>query len=277
MNFIASRLRLSAKPSAIHLGISFTIALLAMAVIFLLWYPGELAQLQGVSSLVLIMIGVDVVIGPLITLIIFVPGKKSLRFDLTVIAALQTGALFYGLQTIHGGRPAYVVFSVDRFDVVAYQNVDRGSLERGAYEMKVSPLKPKWAGARMPDDPKLRSDILVSALRGGPDLQHLPEYFLPLEDLRGEMLAQLRPMDELRTLNGLDPATWQSLLTEFGRTEYELGYLPIVGNAMDGAVMLDARTGEMLGIRLLTPSFKSPHKQEGSGGAAPSGPVRTVG
>ena len=46
--------------------------------------------------LILLMIGVDVVIGPLLTLIVFDPKKKHLKFDLVVIAALQLAALAYG-------------------------------------------------------------------------------------------------------------------------------------------------------------------------------------
>lgn len=274
MNALARRLRASLKPAGLHLALSATVALIALALIYGLWYPGALAVAQGVSKLVLILIGVDVVIGPLITLLVYVPGKKSLLFDLMFIAVLQTVALFYGLQAIHGGRPAYVVFSVNRFDVVAYQDVDRNSLGHAAPPSGISCWGPNWAGARMPDDPKKRSDILFSALQGGADLQNLPEYFLPLDALRNEMMAQLRPMDELRKLNALEPEAWKSLLEEFGRAESELGYLPLVGNAKDGAIILDAKSGEVLGLRLLTPSFESPPKPEGASKAPPRRPTQ---
>lgn len=271
MKLLFARLRGSFKPARLHLTISASVALLAMALIYELWYPGALAAAQGVSNVVLILIGVDVVMGPLITLIIYVPAKKSLRFDLMVIAMLQTVALLYGLQAIHGGRPAFLVFNVNRFDVVAVKDVDRESLGRAKEEFGISLWGVKTVAARLPDDPKKRADILVSALGGGADLQHLPEFFLPLEELRDSMLAQLRPMDELRKLNALEPEAWQSLLEEFGRAESELGYLPMVGNAKDGAVILDAKSGEVLGIRLLTPSFESPPKpDEGSEGLSPT-------
>lgn len=277
MNALVTRLRGSAKPAALHLAISATVALVALTVIYALWYPGVLDAAQGVSRLVLILIGVDVVIGPLITLIIFVPGKKSLRFDLAVIAAVQVAALLYGLRAIHDGRPAYVVFSVDRFDVVAYADVDRDSLQRAAPGMDLRRWGPKWAGARMPADPKKRSDILFSALGGGPDLQHLPEYYLPLDELRGEMLQRLRPMDELRKINALDDAAWTALLAEFGRTQAELGYLPVVANAVDGAAIVDAKTGEFLGLRLLTPSFATLQKPPEAPRVPLSGPRSNVG
>lgn len=273
MNVLARRLRASLKPAALHLAISATIALIAMGLIYGLWYPGVLAEAQGVSRLVLILIGVDVVIGPLITLIVYAPGKKSLRLDLAVIATLQTVALLYGLQSIHGGRPAYVVFSIDRFDVVSYRDVDRDSLGRAASGMEMSAFGPKWVGAFLPEDPKERSDLLWSALEHGVDLQHLPEHYRPLDALRATMLEQLRPMGELRKLNELDEAAWQKLLAEFGRAEADLGYVPMAAKVQDGAAILDAKTGELLGLRLLTPNFRAPRKPEAPGGSSPPRPT----
>lgn len=258
MNVIARRLSHSVKPAAIHLGLSATVALLATALIFLLWYPGALADMQGVSRLVLIMIAVDVVIGPLITLIVYAPGKKSLSFDLMVIAAMQTVALLYGLRAIEDGRPAYVVFNVDRFDVIAVKEVVPDSLARAPEPFRISHFSPKFVAARMPADAAKRNEIMFSSVQGGADLPQLPEYFVKLEDEQTQMLKRLRPLDELRKLNELDDAAWGALLAEVGKSESELGYLPVVANAKDGAAILDAKTGALLGLRLLTPRFDTP-------------------
>lgn len=251
------------RAGALHLSLSALVALFAMAVIFFVWYPGELAQAQGVSFLVLIMIGVDVVIGPLLTTLLYKPGKWGLRFDLFVIAMLQTVALLYGMKAIYGGRPAYVVFNVDRFDVVPVQDVSADSLARATPEFKTSMLHPRWAAARMPTDPQTRSDLLFSSLSGGADLPQLPEYFVSLEDERESLLRELHPIEELRKINAMDDAAWKAAWEGFDKPEADLGYLPMRGNARDGAVILNARTGEILGIRMLTPNFKSLRKKDG--------------
>lgn len=264
MNALARRLSLSFKPALIHLGLSALVAAAAMSLIFLLWYPGALAGAQGVSRLVMIMIVVDVVIGPLITLIVYAPGKKSLLFDLMVVAAMQTVALLYGLKAIESGRPAYVVFNVDRFDVIAVKEVLPDSLERAAPELQISWLGPKWAVANLPADPAQRSQILFSAVSGGADLPQMPEFFVPMEGERPQMLKRLHPLEELRKLNSdlRDDAAWQGLLDGFGKEGSELGYLPMAANARDGAVILDAKTGEVLGIRLLTPGYGAPPRPD---------------
>ena len=83
--------------AAIHLGISALIAITVVAVMLALWYPQPYFDAMGGTGLLKILVGVDVAIGPLLTLIIFDRRKKSLRFDLSVIAFLQIAALVYGV------------------------------------------------------------------------------------------------------------------------------------------------------------------------------------
>jgi hypothetical protein len=158
--------RAGLRAGAIHISFSALIALCAIAVIFFVWYPGELASAQGVSLLVLVLIGVDVALGPLLTTLLYKPGKSGLRFDLFMIALLQTLALLYGMRAIYSGRPAYLVFNVDRFDVVPVQSVDEESLARAAAEFRTSFWMPLWVAARMPTDPQERTAILFSSLSG---------------------------------------------------------------------------------------------------------------
>lgn len=113
-----------------HLAISGIIAALAMIVVFYVWYPSPLDTAIGVTEIFLILLAVDITIGPLITFIIYKRGKKTLAFDLVVIAILQLIALAYGMHTVFIGRPAFVVFNVDRFDVSRAHELDTKSLEK---------------------------------------------------------------------------------------------------------------------------------------------------
>lgn len=255
-----------------HLGISSAVALISLAVVFLAWYPGVMAQAQGVSRLLLILIGVDLVLGPVITTIIWNPAKGNwLRFDLAVIATMQTLAFLYGMQAIYGGRPAYLVFNMDRFDLVARQEVDGASLARAMPEHRISFWGPKTVSARLPEDPKENQALLLDSVAGGPDLPQLPHLFLPPGAETPTMLAMLRPLRELRVINELTEAEWSVFLEEWGKSESELGYLPMKANAVDGAVILNAETGAILGIRLLTPNFDKP-KVTTTGSAGLMGP-----
>ena len=91
----------------LHLLISGVIGLIAVCIVFFVWYPDPLQDAVGVTEIFLILLSVDIVIGPLLTLLVYKPGKPSLKFDLSVIALLQLVALCYGMNTVFQGRPAF--------------------------------------------------------------------------------------------------------------------------------------------------------------------------
>jgi len=98
-----------------HLAISSAIVGAACAVIFFVWYPYPYFQAAGAWNVLRVLIGVDLVLGPLLTLIVFKPGKRGLKSDLACIALVQIAALVYGLTVIHRERPYFMVFALDRF------------------------------------------------------------------------------------------------------------------------------------------------------------------
>lgn len=242
---------------SVHLGLSALIASAAAALIFLVWYPSPMAAALGVGSLVLILIGVDVTMGPVITTIVYDRAKKSLRFDLAVVGLLQLAALLYGLHTIFAGRPVYLVFNVDRFDLVAASDVDIASLQKALSDGKDGlPLwGPRTVAVRAPQDAAERNNVLMASVNGGPDLPQLPAYFVPYADERETVVKRMRPLSELREVNHLDDASWQVLLTRLARAESELRYLPMRAKVKDGAVVVDAASAEIIDILLLEPRW----------------------
>lgn len=90
----------------IHFLASLVIFAILTALIFFYWFPGILRVADPSWQQILIVIaGVDLVLGPALTLIVFNPAKKSLKMDLSIIAALQIAALAYGSYTVHNTRP----------------------------------------------------------------------------------------------------------------------------------------------------------------------------
>ena len=125
-----------------------------LAALLLVWYPQPYFRLAGGAGLMMILIGVDVVIGPLLTLVVFNPAKKSLRLDLAVIVALQVAALIYGITVIAQARPVFVVFAGERFTVVPANAIDPESLASAKPPFATLPINgPRTVGARLPDDP----------------------------------------------------------------------------------------------------------------------------
>ena len=73
------------KAFLVHGLVSIIIALLSMGLVYFIWYPAPLAVATGVMHIFLLMLCIDVVIGPLLTLLVYKTGKKTLKLDLTII------------------------------------------------------------------------------------------------------------------------------------------------------------------------------------------------
>lgn len=128
------------KAFSIHLLLSAMVISLFLLVITQLWFPGALFKLENVWQGLEILIPVDATLGPLLTLVLFVPGKKGMKFDLWVIGILQVSALFYGGYMIHSQRPALIAFVVDRFEVVLASETFIKDIPMDRFEKKGHPL-----------------------------------------------------------------------------------------------------------------------------------------
>ena len=239
------------KASGIHLLVSAAIASVLVAIMLTVWYPWPLFEIAGGSGLMIILVGVDVVLGPLITLIIFRAGKKGLKYDIMMIAALQIAALAYGVHAVFAVRPAYLVYTIDRFDLVTAIDLDDEDLAKAKFEeFKRLPLgRPQYVAALMPQDAAEKQKILESGL-AGKDINLFPQYYVPYEGQAKVAAGKAKPIAKLRDR---DPAAVQEFLTSSGRTADSLRYLPLRYRRGDGAVLLDAASGLPVKILKIDP------------------------
>ena len=237
------------NAALIHLGISAVVAVTVVTLMLLVWFPRPYFSAMGGDTLILLLIGVDVVIGPLLTLIIFDPGKKGLKADLSVIAGLQLAALAYGCYVMFVARPVYNVFVVDRFETVAANQVDEASLANATGEFRSLPLTgPKIITAHQPTDPKRQADVVMQAVNGGPDLANLPDLYAAYSEGRAQAALKARPIAELIKRQPGDAATIRAFLAGVGKAEDAVGFLPMKARNKDMTVVVDKRTGDVVGI-----------------------------
>ena len=102
-----------------HLSVSGLIFLIIAYLIVYHWYPEFYFSLDGGDRAIITIFFVDVVLGPGLTLIIFKQGKKSLKFDMSVIVLLQLSALTWGIHSVYNGRTATTVFHQGKFTCIS--------------------------------------------------------------------------------------------------------------------------------------------------------------
>ncbi len=167
------------KAFSIHLLLSVLLIATFMWVVTQLWYPGLLFKLENVWQGLQILIPVDATLGPLLTLILFVPGKKGLVGDLSIIATIQVLALVGGGFAIYQSRPEVIVFTGDRFEVVTAFKYDRDNLNN-EYFTQQQPTYPFIVYALPAQNDEERSHFVLNNVQ----YQKLSERYRPLDNYR---------------------------------------------------------------------------------------------
>lgn len=261
------------KAFAYHVGISAAVVALALGLVYGLWYRSPFAFVEDVYKITLILACVDVVIGPLLTLVVYNPAKKSLKFDLAMIGVMQFAALAYGLVTLHSARPIYSVYADGKFWSVTapdYEAEEMAKVPKDSPYLRYPTWSPEWIGAIVPDsvDAADKQKIKISQAMGG-GLRLMPRFYTPYEKVAADALSKAKRASELDFNNpppaiatgstALKPPTkeeLQSLLGELkalGRPLDQLMLLPLNGSKKRAIVILEDKTGKILGTATYAP------------------------
>lgn len=184
--------------AAIHFAISGALVALAAFVVFFVWYPYPYWKISGGMKMFSALVFVDIIIGPLLTLMIFTAQKsrRALVFDFTVIGILQVSALAYGLWSLSMARPAYLVFENNQYTIV--RAIDMASIEENPILAAIrgtSYRGPKIVALRPFKDAREQFDVTMEALNGVPlatrkDLWQPYEASIPMVLQAGRPLSQ---------------------------------------------------------------------------------------
>jgi hypothetical protein len=222
-----------------HLAISATVVGTVCALIFLVWYPRPYFEIKGAWNVLRVLIGVDLILGPLLTLILFKPGKPGLLLDVVMIAMIQLTAFLYGTSVIFAERPYFAVFAVDRFQVLAKRDVEAGALAGTAYTDKplVGPL---LVVATLPEDARELQKLLEETLfEGKPDIDKRPNRWQPYAAARGLVLQRARPLSELAAAQPEAAAVVARAAAALEAEPADLVYVPAMGTTDPITLIID--------------------------------------
>jgi hypothetical protein len=242
------------KAAAVHFLISFAVAMAVLVGILTVWYPQPYFSAMGGKNLLLLLGLVDVVSGPLITLIIFNPKKKGLKFDLAVIALVQLAALAFGLQSLFQARPVYVVLVANEFKVVSANEIDDEQLQKvtRAEFKSLGITGPQLVVADPPIDAKER-DIAETGKLHGFGLQNMPRHYVPYGGRLRDVMAKSKLLSNLETQNAASFWEVKAFLNSIGKKVDDVRYIPLNAKKENMTVIVDARTGSLIEILRISP------------------------
>ena len=243
------------KAFTTHFLISLLIVSLVLTVLLVFWYPSPFFKIVGTTDALRILIAVDLVLGPLLTLVLFKPGKKGLMFDMACIAVMQLSALTYGVSVLYEERPYFAVFAQDRFEVLAYKDVVHEQLHP---ELADKPWRgPLYVIASMPDDKeawqRAFEDILFN---GQPDIQYQPRFWTDYADGSEQVVEQSKPLSYLVAANPQAEKEVAEVISRFASQE-ALGFVPVVGKKQPYALVVDKSSRKPVAVINANP-FKKP-------------------
>ncbi len=169
------------------------------------WFPMPYFVADGGWQGVRLIAAVDVVLGPVLSLVVYNPRKsrRALLLDYAVIGCFQLAAMGFGLWTVYTQRTALVVFGDGAFyTVTADQMAFVG--QAAAEVAQKSPGRPAYAYIRLPDDPEEVQAIRRQALATGVPVHLRADLMEPLDRNGLERIAA-HSVDLATQIQGLEP------------------------------------------------------------------------
>ncbi len=175
---------LAAKLKAItaHLAISIVLVGIALALMLLQWFPPPLFTTDGGGVGLKLLLLVDLVLGPLLTFVVFNPAKarRLMALDLGVIAVLQLLGYSYGLWNIHSVRVKAVAFHQGVFHAVTAPDFKQQTIAPGSWEA-LGDGAPHLVNVREPADGDEAAGVMAFGFTAGLEPYQLQFLYQPLD------------------------------------------------------------------------------------------------
>lgn len=220
-----------------HLIFSLLLSFFSAILVFGIWYPGHFSKISGGLQMFAALVAIDLVIGPLLTLIVFSKKKsnKEILFDIVVIIFLQLAALFYGVWSLASARPAYLVYEYGQYSIVREMDLEGALAKNIPPELIKGVLaKPRYVALRPFNDSKEQYQYTMDALAGLP-LAFRSELWQPYEELPPNVHSDAKPVASAPELLKILAKNKNS------RDKESLYYLPLQGVKGFWSVILNGK------------------------------------
>jgi hypothetical protein len=153
MKFTKPLLITKLKATGVHLSLSLAVFVYLVYQIYYHWFPQPYFSIDGGWQGIRIIAGVDLVLVPLITFLIFDlrKSRREIVSDLTIIVVIQLSALSYGVYLAYSQRPVAVVF-IDEYMISTTMEQYGGKLESESQLRQYSDQKPPIIFSDLPTD-----------------------------------------------------------------------------------------------------------------------------
>ncbi len=237
------------KAFAVHLSASACVLALTLGALYLGWYQWPGWYVTDLVHVARILVGIDLTLGPLFTLLIANPKKprRELARDIGVIATVQLVALIYGMVTLWGGRPLYYAYSVRELEAVAASQLPASEVKlAGQQNPELAPhwySRPRWVWARPPANAAEQDRVTrQGASEDIDDVTQMPRYYRPLEQAGDALRADLKKVDDIVIFTRQEKGILKERMQRLGLATDQADTLFMIGRNRPVLIVFDRAT-----------------------------------
>ncbi|HIG40944.1 MAG: hypothetical protein ABGY96_16935 [bacterium] len=238
------------RASFYHFAISLGVFVVFAYFILFRWYPDFFYSIDGGWEGMRIIIGVDLILGPLLTLVVFKSGKPGLKFDLAMIGITQSVCLLAGVFVVYSERPIFFIYYEKHF----YSSSADTFAKYGVLTpnpSNYSDVTPARVISVLPENPIEQADFLKVLYQ-----TNIPPWvYEPTYQALGDHIDQIlqEGIEEKVIQERDDDGNLDNWLTEQGGTFDDYTFIPIHSRYRDAFLGLRKSDKSFVGIVEIQP------------------------
>jgi hypothetical protein len=214
------------KALLIHFLVSLIILTSFFYILFKLWFPEPYFLASGGFQGLKLVALVDLILGPLLTFIVFNPlkSKLALFIDFTFIAVFQISALVWGVANIYQQRPVAIVFWENSFYTVPSIALSSQDFKRNIFGNK----NPIFIYAKQPKSLKQKQLMLERFKKYQRPPHHQVELYYPIKLYLSDILKHSMDIQKVMSRHPQIKEPLEALLKQSKTTINSNFYIPLV-------------------------------------------------
>lgn len=231
---------------SIHLALCAVLYVVLLYLILFHWYPQPYFAADGGWQGIRLITGVDLVLGPLLTLIVFKPGKPGLRRDLALIGILQTVAIVWGTWLVYEQRTAMVTYAYGSFYTLNPEQLQSAG-DKAIQLAERTETVPPYGFIRLPENSRERTEFVLKNVFSGKPLHQLGDRYEALGKANiPEMLTQGLKLDQYVSISEQNQKAIDRFLEHHGGNLEDYAFFPLVGRYEEPLLALRRSDGKIL-------------------------------
>ncbi|MHB1513761.1 MAG: hypothetical protein ACYCTF_10970 [Acidiferrobacter sp.] len=246
------------KAASLHLAITVIALGAVFAVVRTFWYPHPLLTADGGWQAFALLAGASLVLGPLLTLVVFRSGKKNLRMDLALVAFAQIVAFGFCTHLLYVRRIQMVVYSQGAFHALDQAHIALIG-PKGRALLRRLPDRPAYVYVQLPHSKKAMLGVEIRTLQGEPPIFLRGWRYRPYTaSERKKMLTQGYPLVAIARKNPIAARLLARFRADHPRQTKSV-FVPLRGTYSSVMLAFNPRDGRLAGMLPFNPGIGGPH------------------